>query len=337
MKVVAYQSASTLTEPNYLLDTEMDKPQVSGYDILVAVEAVSINPVDTKVRARAIPAAGQWGVLGWDAAGTVAAIGDQVTAYKVGDKVWYAGDVTRSGSNAEFHAVDSRIVGKMPENLSYAEAAALPLTSLTAWEMVFERLNINEKTDHSQDYILIIGASGGVGSIMIQLLKARTNINVIASASRPETQAWVKELGADYVVNHQHPLDEEVAALGIKNINYVVSLNQTDRHLAAIANLIEPQGKFGLIDDPEQLDIAVFKRKSVSIHWEFMFTKSMFLTADIETQQGILNSVSKLIETGKVMSTLNENYGRINAENMTKAHALVASNKAKGKVVLAGF
>ncbi|MFT2109542.1 zinc-binding alcohol dehydrogenase family protein [Marinomonas sp. 2405UD68-3] len=337
MKAIAYQAARTLKDSDYLLDIEMDKPKVSGFDVLVEVKAVSVNPVDTKIRERVTPAEGQWGVLGWDATGIVAEIGDKVTEYKVGDQVWYAGDVTRSGSNAEFHAVDSRIVGRMPKNLSFSAAAALPLTTLTAWEMLFERLGIDETADHSKEHILIVGASGGVGSIMIQLLKARTNINVIASASREETQAWVKQLGADYVVNHRNPLDEEVAALNLNNVKYVVSLNQTDSHLEAIANLIAPQGKFGLIDDPENVNIAVFKRKSVSIHWEFMFTKAMFTTENIASQRDILNTVATLVENGKVISTLDEDFGAINAENLMKAHALVASNKAKGKIVVSGF
>lgn len=337
MKAIGYQTLRALNDPDYLQDIELDTPTIGANDLLVEVKAISVNPVDVKVRSRALPAEGQWGVLGWDAAGIVKEAGANVAEYQPGDRVWYAGDVTRAGANSELHAVDARIAGRMPESLSFSEAAALPLTSLTAWEMLFERLQIPIELNNPDEHILIVGASGGVGSIMIQLLKAMTSIKVIASASRPETQEWVKSLGADYVVNHRNPLDEEIAALGIGEINYVVSLNQTDQHIIPISNLIAPQGRFGLIDDPENLDIALFKRKSVSIHWEFMFTKSMFGTPDIATQRDTLNRVAELIEAKKVVSTLDENFGNINATNIIKAHELLASNKAKGKIVLSGF
>ncbi|MEE1673771.1 zinc-binding alcohol dehydrogenase family protein [Agarivorans aestuarii] len=332
MKAVAYQQALAINEDLSLQDIELPKPSASGKDLLIKVEAISVNPVDTKIRANVSAESGQWKVIGWDAVGTVEQIGDQTQLFKVGDKVWYAGDLTRSGSNAEYQLVDERIVSLAPSSIPTANAAALPLTALTAWEMLFDRLQVSKTEPKS---ILIIGAAGGVGSIMVQLVKQLTKLKVIATASRPETQAWLKELGADQIINHRNPLSEELGEQD--NIDYVVSLNNTDEHMGEIVKVIKPQGKFGLIDDPAELDVKQLKLKSISLHWEFMYTRSMFQTEDMIKQHELLSKVATLIDQGKIKSTLGEHFGQINADNLKQAHAFIESQKAKGKIVLEGF
>ena len=298
MKAVAYQKAGPITSPEALVDIELDTPVTEGHDLLVRVQAISVNPVDTKIRKNVSTESG-WKVLGWDAVGVVESIGDKVTQFKVGDIVWYAGALNRQGSNSELQLVDERIVGHKPKNLEVTEAAALPLTAITAWEMLFDRLQV-PKTAPENTTILVIGGAGGVGSITIQLLKQLTNLTIIATASRPETKEWVKQLGADYVLDHRESLAPQIKQLGLNAPLYVFSTTQTDQHLSDIVELIAPQGHFGLIDDPEQLDIKPFKSKSVSVHWEFMFTRSMFQTADMQKQSELLNDVSKLVEEGKI-------------------------------------
>ncbi|GAB1621136.1 zinc-binding alcohol dehydrogenase family protein [Agarivorans albus] len=332
MKAVAYQQALAISEDLSLQDIELPKPNASAKDLLIKVEAISVNPVDTKIRANVSAEQGQWKVIGWDAVGTVEQVGDQAQLFKVGDKVWYAGDLTRAGSNAEYQLVDERIVSLAPTSIPAANAAALPLTALTAWEMLFDRLQVSKTEPKS---ILIIGAAGGVGSIMVQLVKQLTKLKVIATASRPETQAWLKELGADQIINHRNPLSEELAEQN--NIDYVVSLNNTDEHMAEIVKVIKPQGKFGLIDDPAELDVKLLKLKSISLHWEFMYTRSMFQTEDMIKQHELLSEVATLIDQGKIKSTLGEHFGQINADNLKQAHAFIESQKAKGKIVLEGF
>jgi len=269
MKAIGYQKSLPIENELSLQDIELETPTAHGHDILVEVKAVSVNPVDFKIR-QAMPAAeGEYKVIGWDATGVVKSVGEDVSLFKPGDKVWYAGDITRSGSNVQFQLVDERIVGHMPSSLSYGEAAALPLTSITAWELLFDRLNV-AKNDDSKS-ILVIGAAGGVGSIMVQLLKQRTKLNIIASASRAETISWLEDLGADTIVNHRNPLSEEFAAKNLSEVDYVVSLNNTEQHLPEIEKVVKPQGQFALIDDPETLNIVPFKNKSVSVHWELMF------------------------------------------------------------------
>jgi NADPH:quinone reductase len=334
MKAVGYQHALAIDADQALIDIELPKPIATGKDILVKIEAVSVNPVDTKIRLGVNPEGAQYKVLGWDASGIIEAIGDQVTMFKPGDKVWYAGAINRSGSNAEFQLVDERLTANMPASLSFAESAALPLTSITAWELLFDRLGI---TARSEGALLIIGASGGVGSIMIQLAKKLTSLTVIATASRPETHAWAKSLGADYVIDHRQSLKDELKAIGIEQVKYIASLTNTSEHLAAIVDIIAPQGKLGLIDDPETLDIKPFKRKSVSVHWEFMFTRSLFETDDIVEQHQLLSTIAKMVDEGQLKSTIANNFGTINANNLIKAHALLESGKARGKIVLEGF
>ena len=337
MKAVGYQKSLPVTDAKSLVDVELPKPVPGGRDLLVRVQAVSVNPVDTKKRMRAEPPAGEWRVLGWDAVGIVEAAGPDVKLFKAGDPVFYAGTLNRPGTNSEYHLVDERIVGPKPKSLSNAEAVALPLTAITAWEMLFDRLDVKRAVPGAANAILIIGGAGGVGSIAIQLARALTDLTVIATASRPETAAWVKQLGAHHVVDHGKPLAAEVAMLGLGAPAFVFSTTQTDRHFDQIVEVIAPQGRFGLIDDPDLVDMRKLKRKSASLHWEFMFTRSMFETADVLEQNKLLTEVSRLVDAGKIKTTLGETYGKINAANLRRAHALIESGKAKGKIVLEGF
>ncbi|MNR83727.1 Zinc-type alcohol dehydrogenase-like protein [compost metagenome] len=334
MKAIAYQKALPISDEQSLLDVTLPDPVASGHDLLVEVQAVSVNPVDVKVRSSANPPDGEYKVIGWDAAGIVRAVGDAVTLFKPGDRVFYAGSIARPGTNSELHLVDEFITGKMPTSLNFAEAAALPLTAITAWELLFERLEV--KAD-SKDAILIIGAAGGVGSILVQLARQLTELTVIATASRPQTQQWVRELGAHHVIDHSQPLSQELKKIGIDNVKYVASLNQTDQHFAEIVESLAPQGKLALIDDPAALDIRLLKRKSISLHWEFMFTRALFGTDDMHKQHELLNEVSRLIDAGIIKTTVAEHFGAINASNLRRAHALLESNASKGKIVLQGF
>ena len=334
MKAVGYKQSLPVTAPQALEDIELPTPEAVGRDLLVRVEAVSVNPVDTKIRRNVSPENDEYKVLGWDAAGVVEAVGPGVSLFAPGDRVWYAGAIDRSGTNAEYHLVDERIVSRMPTSLGFAEAAALPLTSITAWEMLFDRLAVAKENAGS---LLIIGASGGVGSIMIQLAKRLTDLTVIATASRPETRAWAQKLGADHVIDHRQSLVEELKATGLSEVDHVASLTHTDEHLAEIAELIAPQGRLAVIDDPASLDIMRFKRKSVSVHWELMFTRSLFKTPDMIEQHRLLEKVAEMVDRGEVVTTLTEEFGTINAANLLRAHALLESGKGRGKLVLSGF
>ncbi len=337
MRAIAYKIPQTITAETSLIDVDLPLPTPEGRDLLVEIRAVSVNPVDVKVRASATPEADQLKVLGWDAAGIVKAVGPGVKLFQPGEAVFYAGAIDRPGSNAEFHLVDERIVGKKPETLDFPAAAALPLTSLTAWEALFDRLKVNDPVPGAANAILIIGGAGGVGSIAIQLARALTNLTVIATASRPETQTWAYNLGAHHVLDHSKPLAHQIDQLALGAPAFVFSTTNTDDHLEEIIKLIAPQGRFGLIDDPKALNVLPFKRKAVSIHWEFMFTRSLFKTKDMEEQNRILNEVSRLVDGGKIRSTLTETLGLINAQNLKKAHALIETGRTKGKLVLAGF
>lgn len=337
MKAIAYQLSLPIEHPDSLKDIEIDDPHATGHDLLVEVRAVSVNPVDTKVRMRDTPPAGHWRILGWDAVGIVRAVGPDVTLFAPGDRVWYAGDITRQGTNAELHLVDERLVGRMPETLDSAEAAALPLTSITAWEMLFDRLGLIPGKKMTDQCLLIIGAGGGVGSIMTQLARRLTGLTVIGTASRPETQEWVRKLGAHHVIDHTRPLTEELRRIGIPLVSHIVSLTQTDLHYPEIVEIIAPQGKFGLIDDPTSIDITKLKGKSVSLHWELMFTRSKFRTADMIAQHRILTEVAALVDDGLIRSTLVDAMAPINAHNLKRAHALIESGKSRGKIVLSGF
>lgn len=337
MRAIAYQTPQVITADTALVDIDLPTPEPRGRDLLVEIRAVSVNPVDTKLRRGAAPADGGWRVLGFDAAGIVKAVGPDVTLFKAGDPVFYAGAIDRPGTNSEFHLVDERIVGRKPAALDFSAAAALPLTAITAWEMLFDRLKVRDAVPGAANAILIVGGAGGVGSIAVQLARHLTDLTVIATASRPETAEWVKSLGAHHVVDHSKPLAGEVAALGIGAPAFIFSTTNTEDHLAAIVETIAPQGRFGLIDDPKALDVMPFKRKAVSTHWELMFTRSLFQTADMIEQHNLLNEVSRLVDAGTLRTTLAETVGTINAENLKKAHAMVESGRTRGKLVLAGF
>ncbi len=336
MKAVAYIKPLSIDDPLVFQDIEVAQPVATGRDILVEIKAISVNPVDIKMRQRTPESNESWKILGHDAAGIVKAVGEKVENFKVGDEVFYAGSNQRNGSYAQYQLVDERIVGHKPTSLGFAEAAALPLTSLTAWEMLFDRLKVQD-ADGKIANILVIGAAGGVGSITVQLLKAFTDLKVIATASRPESKAWLKEIKADYIIDHTKPLKAQIDNLNLDAPIYVFSINGTANYRQEIADLIAPQGHFGLIDDPADFAINPFKIKSIAIHWESMFTRSTFKTADMGRQGSILDKIGHKVESGKIKTTLAQNFGKINAENIIKAQALIETGKSIGKIVLEGF
>lgn len=337
MKAVAYREAGVIECADALIDIELPQPIPQDRDLLVEVKAVSVNPVDTKLRKGVSPAAESPRVLGFDAVGIVRATGPAATLFKPGDAVWYAGAIDRPGSNSEFQLVDERIVGKKPSSLSNAEAAALPLTAITAWELLFDRLAISRTADAPAS-ILVTGAAGGVGSILVQLARQLTGLTVIGTASRPETQAWVREMGAHHVIDHSQPLAAQINALNAPPVAYVASLTHTEQHYESIVELMAPQGKLALIDDPATpIDVRLLKRKSISLHWELMFTRSLFHTPDMSAQHALLNEVAELVDAGRIRTTLQRRLGQINAANLKAAHALLESGRTLGKVVLEGF
>lgn len=333
MKAVGYLQNLDISKSDSLMDLTLEKPNTfQPHDVLVKVMAVSVNPVDFKIR-QGVPAKNDHPkILGWDIAGVVEKVGTSVTKFKVGDQVYYAGDITRPGGNAEYHLVDSRLVGFKPKSLDFEQAAALPLTSITAWEIIFERLRIQK---HESDATaLVMAGAGGVGSIVIQLVKKLTNLNVIATASRSESIDWSKSMGADAVINHKKPLMPQIAPLGLSPVKYIIGTTASDTYAKQFSEIIEPQGHIALIDDPETFDIVPFKRKSVSLHWELMFTKSMFQTADMIQQGNLLDEVGRLVDEGIILTTQKASLGKMNAANMKKAHALLESGASVGKITL---
>ena len=337
MKAIAYYASLPINDEKSLQDIQLPEPVAGPRDLLVEVKAISVNPVDTKVRQNVAPENGAAKVLGWDVAGVVKAVGSEVSLFKVGDKVFYAGSLVRPGANSELHTVDERIVGHMPKSLGFAEAAALPLTAITAWELLFERLQVREGKEAEGQSLLIVGAAGGVGSILTQLASQLTALTVIGTASRPETQEWTKALGADLVIDHSQPLSEALKQAGHPQVTHVASLTQTEHHLDQLVEALQPQGKLALIDDPKALDVTKLKRKSLSLHWEFMYTRSLFETADMLEQHKLLNRVAQLIDAGTLKTTVGEHFGTINAGNLRRAHELLESGTARGKIVLEGF
>ena len=337
MKAVGYVMPLPIDNERALIDFELPEPLPGPRDLQVAVHAVSVNPVDVKVRAGVAPPAGEARILGFDAAGVVTAIGPEVTLFRTGDEVFYAGALNRPGSNSESHLVDERIVGRKPRSLSFAEAAALPLTSITAWELLFDRLGVPFGSKMHNGTLLIINGAGGVGSILTQIVRRLTGLTVVATASRPETIAWCETMGAHHVIDHRRPLDEGLKAIGLPQVEYIAGLTATDKHLPAITAAIAPQGKIAVIDDPATLNIVPFKRKSVSVHWEAMFTRSLFQTPDMIAQHRVLNEVADLVDASVLRSTLVENAGPINAANLRRVHALLESGRAMGKIVLEEF
>lgn len=337
MKAVGFKVAGAIDRADAFLDLEVADPVPAGRDLLVRVEAVSVNPVDAQMRSGANPSGSPERIIGYDAAGTVEAVGPDTSMFKVGDAVYYAGSIMRPGTNSELHLVDERIVGHKPKSASWAEAAALPLTTLTAWELLFDRLRIQQGPEADRGSILVVNGAGGVGSILIQLARQLTGLRVIATASRPETREWVEGLGAHHVIDHSKGLEEELAAIGMPQVNYIASLRATEANLASYAKIIAPQGGLAIIDRVASLDIAAFHPKSATVCFEGMFTRSMFQTPDMALQHDILEAVAGLIDEGTLRSTLTRELGAINAENLKRAHGEIETGRSIGKIVLAGF
>jgi NADPH2:quinone reductase len=338
MRAIGYRKASP--ELDHLEAFDIPRPKPEDRDLLVEVRAVSVNPVDYKVASGGGPGApadtGAIKVVGYDAAGVVVETGREARLFKPGDEVFYAGSVGRQGANMEFHLVDERIVGRKPRMLDFAAAAALPLTSITAWEAMFDRLDVAKPVPGAARAILILGGAGGVGSIAIQLARQLTDLTIVATASRPETVQWAKDMGAHHVVDHRKPLAPQIAALGIGSPAFIFATSPIGDVIADLAELIAPQGRVALING-EAADLFVFRPKSVSIHFELTFTRPLFKTADLEAQHRLLNEVADLVDSGRVRSTMRENYGRIDAANLMRAMKFLKSGRAIGKVVLAGF
>jgi NADPH2:quinone reductase len=338
VKAIGFTENGPIDRPDALIERELPDPVAEGHDLLVRVEAVSVNPVDTKVRGGNRSADSQFRVIGYDAAGVVESVGSDVTLFRPGDRVFYAGSIQRPGSNAELQLVDERIVGPAPKSLSFAEAAALPLTAITAWEMLFDRLDVNRPVPRDNRTLLVIGGAGGVGSIAIQIAKRVAGMTVIASAARSETVAWVTTMGADHPVDHSKPLAAEVAALKLGQPGFVFSTNQTAQHFPQILELIAPQGRLGVISGigdgtrPDPLS-----GKSITLCYELMFTRFNFRTPDMDEQHKLLAEVSRLVDAGTLKTTMSESYGRITAENLRRAHATLESGTTIGKIVLEGF
>ncbi len=335
MRALGYSERGPISAAGSVVEFIKDDPQPKSGDLLVEVCGVSVNPVDVKVRANRPPPEDEPRILGFDAAGIVREVGAGVSAFQPGDEVFYAGEFTRDGSNAQLQIVDQRLVGKKPSSLSFADAAGLPLTSITAWEMLFDSFGVSEG-EGAGDSILIIGGAGGVGSIMIQLVKTLTDLTVIATASRSETVDWVKKMGADQIVNHREPLDEQVKALGTAP-KYVAALTGTEGHWDAIIEMIAPRGHIGMIDDPATVSWQALKMKALSFSWEFMFARSMFETKDMDAQAKLLNRISEMIDAGDLNSTVNRNAGPLTVDNLRTALAHQESGAAVGKTVLAGL
>lgn len=336
MKAIGYYQSLPIDDPSALQDLTVPDPVPGPRDLLVRVKAIAVNPVDTKVRRRAAGEGGQPKILGWDAVGLVEGVGAAVTGFKPGDRVYYAGSIIRPGANSELHVVDERIAALAPKSLDDPRAAALPLTTITAYELLFDRLHVPHHGGAGQS-LLIVGGSGGVGSILIQLARTLTRLTVIATASRPETRQWCLDLGAHAVIDHSKPLSGELKAAGLGQVDLVAGLTNTEQHYAEIVQSLKPFGALALIDDPATLDATVLKRKAISLHWELMFTRSSFQTPDMAKQGELLAEVAGLVDAGKIRSTANADFGAINAANLRRAHALIESGKAQGKVVLHGF
>ena len=335
MKAVGYQKSLPIEDKDALVDFEAAKPEPKGRDIRVAVKAISANPVDYKVRKRAAPPAGEYKILGFDAAGVVDAVGPDVSLFKPGDEVFYAGSIQRQGTNSEFHLVDERIVGNKPKSLSFAQAAALPLTSITAWELLFDRLGAVPGKSVDPRTLLIMGGAGGVGSILIQLARRLTGLTVVATATRPESQQWCLELGAHAVIDHAKPMKEQIEKLKLPPVGLVASLTFTDQHYKAIAEVMAPQGKYGLIDDPAEFNVAVFKGKAISVHWESMFTRSSFQTPDMIAQHNLLNDVADLIDKGVLRTTMDQSVRR-DQRRQPQARACAAGKRQVARQDRAG-
>ena len=335
MKAIGFKKSLPITEENSFIAFELEKPDPTGYDLLVKVQANSVNPVDYKIRQNAAKEneLDSPKIIGWDAVGIVEAVGEKTSMFHIGDAVFYAGDLTRSGSNAEYQLVDERIVGHKPKNLSIAEAAAMPLTGLTAYESLFDRIRINPETDKGKTVLILAGA-GGVGSIAIQIAKKLCNLTVIATASRTESQEWCKKMGADFVIN-QNNLKDELEKTGHPQVDYILDFVDLKQYWEVAAEIIKPQGHIvSITGSSEPLNLNILKNKSVTFSWELMYTRSMYTTSDIQRQHEILNKLADLLDDGTLQHTLTTTFDGLTVENLKKAHALQESGKSIGKNVI---
>mgnify|MGYP001398517850 CR=1 FL=1 len=336
IRAVGFQEALPISDPQSLFDFTMEKPQVKGHDLLVKIQAVSVNPIDTAVRRNTKSKLAQPKILGWDAIGLVETVGEKVSLFKPGDQVFYAGDFKRNGSNAQYQLVDERLVGHAPKRLTIAQAAAMPLTSLTAWEALFEKLQLSfdDKQKNATQTLLIINGAGGVGSIAIQLAKL-AGLKVIATASRPETVDWAKSLGADLILNHRQNLTEQLHQVGFKDVDLILDLNDIDGHWQEMAEMIKPNGRIASITANHQpLDLSLIKSKSVTFSWEWMYTKSYYQLPEMITQHQILEKISALLDKGILKSTLRQTMIGLNAATLRKAQQQIETNRTIGKLVV---
>ena len=338
MKAVGLYKYLPIDAPDSLVDVEIEKPSPQGRELLVEVRAVAVNPVDTKMRAPQDKVEESPRILGWDAAGVVAAVGPEATLFKVGDEVFYAGSFVQPGCNSEFHIVDERIVGNKPKSLDFAQAAAMPLTSITAWESMFDRLGIIQGDEEAGKELLIIGGAGGVGSMATQFAKQLTKLSITVTASRPESKKWCKELGVDHIINHYLDISEQVQEIGIDGYDYILCFNDTDEHWQSMATVIKPQGKIcSIVETAGNVDLGALKSKSATFAWEFMFTRSMYETEDMIEQHNLLNRVAELVDSGAIKTTSNKVLEPINATNLKSAHAEIEGRHTIGKIVLQGW
>ena len=342
MKAIGFYQYLPVEDPQSLVEVDVPTPEPGERDLLVRVKAVSVNPVDTKVRSRLTTVEEQPQILGWDVAGVVERVGSDVSLFKAGDEVYYAGDITRPGCNSQFHLVDERIVGRKPVSLSFEQAAAMPLTTITAWEALFDRLGVEKGAPAGQDRksVLVIGGAGGVGSIAIQLAKKVAGCKVIATASRDDTAAWCRKLGADEIINHHKSFEEEFKRIGSDEVDYILCFNSTEKHIQNMVDVIKPQGRICTIvetKDAQPVNISLFQAKSVGFMWELMFTRPMFKTPDMQAQHDLLNEASRLLDEGVLKTTMTENYGPLTAENLRKAHGKLESGSMIGKLVLSSI
>lgn len=335
MKAIIYHESHPIDHPEALIDTELPKPEAGPLDVIVEIEAISVNPVDTKIRRWVQPQGHR--VLGWDAVGTVIAKGAHVTKFNEGDRVWYAGELDKPGTNSQQHKVDSRIISHAPRTLNSAQAAAMPLTTITAWELLFEKLKIPQKPHTTDAVVLVSGAAGGVGSILLQLAAKLTDATIIATAGSTTSTQWVTQMGADHVINYRTPLEPQIKALGFEHVTHVISLTHTADYLAQFAEIIKPFGHLALIDDPDNLEVKTLKRRSISLHWEFMFTRSMYQTEDIGQQGQLLQTVADLMDNGTLQTTLQQTLSPINANTLKQAHRLIEQSAVRGKLAIVGF
>ena len=341
MKAVGFRQSLPVSHPEALIDLELPLPVPEAHDVLVKISAIAVNPVDTKIRRLAAPAVGEVRIPGWDAVGEIVTTGSAVSGFQPGQRVYYAGALARQGSNAQYQAVDARLIAVAPQSLSDEQAAAMPLTTITAWEILFDRLQVQRKDAEPrkprQRTLLITGGAGGVGSMMIQLAKQLTDLTVIATASRESSAAWCRELGADHVINHHQPLPPQLQAFGLNSVDMIASLTHTTDYMAQYVECLTPQGQLAVIDDADVLDVMPLKRKSISLHWESMFTRSMFSTEDIAAQGALLAEVAALVDSGCLRTTLSEVMQPFNAATLREAHRLIETQQTIGKIVISGF